>query len=252
MNIHLNHKVAIITGGSRGIGESIAKTFASHGAKVVVASRKQESVDRVAQAINASGGDALALVCHTGSEEGITALVEQTVSHFGQVDVLVNNAATNPYFGPLVEADLGAWQKTFDINVRGYFLATREVVKHFRTRSSGGSIINIASVAAHMAMPLQGIYAMSKAAVVSMTKTMAMELGRESIRINAICPGLVDTKFASALTTDEAIMKEVLSKMALKHIGKPEDIANLALYLASDASGYMTGEAVVIDGGWTI
>ena len=250
--IHLDGKVAIVTGASRGIGEAIARSYARAGAKVVLASRKIDALHEVQKKIEAEGGEAFSIACHTGDRAQVEGLVAQAVVRFGKVDVLVNNAATNPFFGPMMSIEESAWDKTFDVNVKGYFNATRALVRHLQARKAPGAIVNVASVAAQMAMPLQGVYAMTKAAVVSMTKTLAMELGSENIRVNAIAPGLVDTKFASALTTNDEIKNMVLSRMALKRIAEPEDIAGLALLLASDQGAYITGECVVIDGGWTI
>lgn len=250
--IHLEGKVAIVTGASRGIGEAIARTYAQAGAKVVLASRKLESLLEVQKKIEADGGEALSVACHTGSREQIDALVEQAVARFGKVDVLVNNAATNPYFGPMMLVEELAWDKTFEVNVKGYFHTTRAVVRHLQERGAPGAIVNVASVAGQMAMPLQGVYAMTKAAVISMTKTLAMELGSAGVRVNAIAPGLVDTKFASALTSNDEIKSMVLGRMAIKQIAEPQDIAGLALLLASDQGRYLTGECVVVDGGWTI
>ena len=250
--IHLENKVAIVTGASRGIGESIATAFAGAGAKVVLASRKIEGLREVEAKIRASGGEATSHACNTGNREQIEGLVKAAIDAYGRVDVLVNNAATNPYFGPMLNVEEAAWDKTFDVNVKGYFYAARAVAQHAIGRNAPASIVNVASVAGIMAMPLQGVYAMTKAAVISMTKTLAAELGPANVRINAIAPGLVETKFASALTTSPEISKMVLDKMALKHFAKPDDIAGLALLLASDASSYMTGECVVIDGGWTL
>lgn len=250
--IHLENKVAIVTGASRGIGEAIARTYAKAGAKVVLASRKLDGLVEVQKKIEAEGGEALAIACHTGMRDQIDALVAQTIERFGKVDVLVNNAATNPFFGPMMAIDEAAWDKTFEVNVKGYFHTTKAVVEHLQKRNAPGAIVNVASVAGQMAMPLQGVYAMTKAAVISMTKTLAMELGSANIRVNAIAPGLVDTKFAAALTTNDEIRNMVLSRMALKQIAKPQDIAGIALLLASDQGSYFTGECVVCDGGWTI
>lgn len=249
--IHLNDKVAIVTGASRGIGAAIAKTFAAHGAKVVLASRKIEGLEEVAREITAAGGEAFAQACHTGVEEQIQALVDAATQRFGKVDVLVNNAATNPYFGPMMNIDSGAWEKTFEVNVKGYFAATRAVVRHIQARKGQGSIVNIASVAGFMAMPLQGVYAMTKAAVVSMTKTLSVELGPD-VRVNAIAPGLIETKFASALTQSPEILKMVLDRTSLKRVGQPRDVAGAALLLASDAGGYFNGALLTVDGGWSI
>jgi NAD(P)-dependent dehydrogenase (short-subunit alcohol dehydrogenase family) len=250
--IHLREKVAIVTGASRGIGESIARAFAKSGAKVVLASRKIEGLRAVESAIAGEGGDAFAHACHTGSREQIEALFEAAVKRYGKVDVLVNNAATNPYFGPMLAIEEAAWDKTFEVNVKGYFHATRALATHLVARGAPGAVVNVASVAGLIAMPLQGVYGMTKAAIVSMTKTLAVELGGAGIRVNAIAPGLVDTKFASALTTSPEILKMVLDRTALKRVAQPSEIAGVALWLASDASSYATGETVVVDGGWTL
>ena len=250
--ITLENKVAIVTGASRGIGEAIARCFAANGAKVVLASRKIEGLSAVAESIGATGGSAFAVAAHTGREAECAALVEAAVKKFGKVDILVNNAATNPHFGPLVDADEGAWDKTFEVNLKGYYWMSREVVKHLRGREAPGSIVNVASVAGLVASPLQGVYAMTKAAVISMTKTLAYELAGNKIRVNAIAPGFVDTKFAAAVLKNETLLEEVMRITPMKRYGQPEEIAGGALYLASDSASYLTGHALVIDGGMTI
>jgi NAD(P)-dependent dehydrogenase (short-subunit alcohol dehydrogenase family) len=247
--ITLQDKVAIITGASRGIGEAIARTFAAHGAKVVLASRKIEGVGAVAESI---GPNAHAVATHTGKQDDCIALVDAAVKKFGKVDVLVNNAATNPYFGPFLDIDEGAWDKTFEVNLKGYFWMTREVVKHLRAREAPGSIVHMASVAGIVAAPAQGVYGMTKAAVVSMTKTMAYELAGNRIRVNAIAPGFIDTRFASAILKNDVLLDEVLKMTPMKRYGQPDEIAGGALYLASDSASYLTGHTLVIDGGMTI
>ena len=250
--INLDNKVAIVTGASRGIGEAIARCFAANGAKVVLASRKIESLQAVAESIEAAGGSAFAVAAHTGKEDECAALVDAAVKKFGKVDIVVNNAATNPHFGPLVDADEGAWDKTFQLNTKGYFWMSRELVKHLRSREAPGSIVNIASVAGLVGSPLQGVYAMTKAAVISMTKTLASELAANKIRVNAIAPGFVDTKFAAAVLKNDVLLEEVMRITPMKRYGQPDEIAGGALYLASDAASYLTGHALVIDGGMTI
>ncbi|MBX3202872.1 MAG: glucose 1-dehydrogenase [Labilithrix sp.] len=248
-SITLEGKVAIVTGASRGIGEAIARTFAANGARVVCASRKLEGVTAVASSI---GDAATAVAAHTGREDECVALVRTAIERFGKVDVLVNNAATNPYFGPMLDVDEGAWDKTFEVNAKGYFWMSREVARHLRERDARGSIINMASVAGIVASPLQGVYAMTKAAVISMTKTLAYELAPSQIRVNAIAPGFVDTKFAAAVLKNDVLLDEVLKMTPMKRYGQPDEIAGCALYLASDSASYLTGQAIVIDGGMTI
>jgi NAD(P)-dependent dehydrogenase (short-subunit alcohol dehydrogenase family) len=246
--IHLEGKVAIVTGASRGIGEAIARTFARSGARVVLAARKPEGLEKVAASI---GEGALAVAAHTGKEEDCKRLVAEAVKRFGQVDLLVNNAAANPYFGPLLDVDTGAWDKTFEVNLKGYFWMIREVARHLRAREAPGSIVNVASVAALEAAPMQGVYGMTKAAVISMTKTFAFELASSKIRVNAVAPGLVDTRFASAIVSNEGLVSEAVRKTPLGRYAAPDEIAGGVLYLASDSARFVTGHTLVIDGGMT-
>lgn len=251
-SLQLSGKVAIVTGASRGIGEAIAKCLASHGAKVVLASRKIDGLTRVAEEINARGGEAIPLACHTGQPEQVEKLVADTVARFGKVDILVNNAATNPHFGPMLSIDWPAWDKTFEVNVKGYFFMLREVARHAMERSAPASIVNVASVAGLMATPLQATYAMTKAAVISMTKTLAVELAGAKIRVNAIAPGFVKTRFASAIVDDPELSAHVVGRTPMNRVAEPNEIAGGAVYLASDEASYMTGHTLVIDGGMTI
>lgn len=250
--ISLEKKVALITGASRGIGEAIAHAFADAGAKVVLAARKPDALEAVAQAIIAKGGQALAVPTHTGKLDDVKRLVAAGLERFGQLDVLVNNAATNPYFGPMLDIEDAAFDKTFEVNVKGAFWLTREVVQHLQARGAAGSIINVASVAGLGSAAMQGVYGMTKAALISMTKTFAVELGASTIRVNAIAPGLVETKFASALTSNDEILKLATNRTPLGRHAQPKEIAGAALYLASDAASFVTGQTFVIDGGYTI
>ncbi|MBL8600506.1 MAG: glucose 1-dehydrogenase [Myxococcales bacterium] len=248
VEIRLDEKVAVITGASRGIGEAIARSFVAHGARVVLAARKPEGLAEVAQSL---GDRALAVTAHTGHEAQCVALIEKAVAHFGQVDVLVNNAATNPYFGPMLDADMGAWGKTFEVNLQGYFWCAREVARHLQARGARGSIVNVASVAGLEAAPLQGVYGATKAAVISMTRTLAYELAASQIRVNALAPGLVATRLSAAIVSNEAVMHEVMRKTPLGRPGTPDEVAAAALFLASDAAGYITGQTLAVDGGMT-
>jgi NAD(P)-dependent dehydrogenase (short-subunit alcohol dehydrogenase family) len=252
--VTLEGKVAIVTGGSRGIGEAIARTFVAHGARVVIASRKVEGVQAVAESIGKEHGadKVLAVAAHTGKEDECVRLVATAVEKFGKVDVLLNNAGTNPYFGPMLNAEMGAWDKTFDVNLKGYFWCAREVSKHCIGREAPGSIVSITSVAGLMGTPLQGVYAATKAAVISMTKTLAIELAPSKIRVNAIAPGFVDTRLASAILKNDQLLAHVLAKTPMRRYGTPDKIAGGALYLASDTASFLTGHTLVIDGGMTI
>lgn len=246
----LQDKVIVVTGASRGIGAAIAHACADAGAKVVLASRKQADLDATAASFAAE--NVLALACHTGKADEVDALMARAVERFGRVDGLVNNAATNPYFGPLIDTPDAAMEKTFEVNVRGYLYCARALVRHARTREGGAAIVNIASVAGLRAAPMQGFYGMTKAAVLSLTQTLATELGSSGIRVNAICPGLVETKFASALINNPTLRDYVIKRSPLGRHAQPEEIAGAAVYLLSDAASFTTGTHLVVDGGFTI
>jgi NAD(P)-dependent dehydrogenase (short-subunit alcohol dehydrogenase family) len=247
----LKGRVALVTGASRGIGEAIAKAYAERGARVIVSSRKQDGCEAVAGAIVAAGGDAVAMACHIGDMEALAKLFAAIEERYGRLDVLVNNAATNPYYGHVLDTDLGAFQKTVDVNIRGYFFASVLGGRLMRT-GGGGSIINIASVNAIRPGPLQGIYSVTKGAVLNMTKAFARECGPEGIRCNAILPGLIRTKFAGALISDEQQLQHYVGSNPLRRVGEPRDLAGAAVFLASEASSYVTGEFLVVDGGFLV
>lgn len=245
----LQDKVIVITGASRGIGEAIARACVDGGARVVLASRKQADLDKVVASLPADR--AIALACHTGKAEDVDAMMAKAVEKFGRVDGLVNNAATNPYFGPLIDTPDAAIDKTFEVNVRGYLYCARAFVKHARTRGNTGAIVNIASVAGIRAAPMQGIYGATKAAVISMTQTLAFELGGSQLRVNAIAPGLVETKFASAIVGNPMLRDHVVGRTPLARHAQPREIAGAAVYLLSDAASFTTGTVLVVDGGLT-
>ena len=323
----LDGKIAFVSGASRGIGEAIAKLLAQQGAHVIVSSRKIDGCQHVADAIIADGGKATAIACHIGEMEQITGVFARIREEFGRLDILVNNAATNPQFCNVLDTDLGAFQKTVDVNIRGYFFMSVEAGKLMREHgggsiinvasingvspgvfarireefgrldilvnnaatnpqfcnvldtdlgafqktvdvnirgyffmsveagklmreNGGGSIINVASINGVSPGVFQGIYSVTKAAVINMTKVFAKECAQFGIRCNALLPGLTDTKFASALVKNDAILKQALTQIPLKRVADPSEMAGAVLYLASDASSYTTGVSLNVDGGF--
>ncbi len=244
----LQGKVAIVTGASRGIGRQIAEDYARAGAKVALASRRQESLDAAAGEIRAAGGEAIGIAAHNGDKAALEALVDATVKEYGRLDILVNNAATNPHYGPLLEADDSYWSKTLEVNLMGNVWLTRAAVPLMRA-GGGGKIINVASIVGLRPGRNQGIYSITKAAVISLTKSLAAELGADQIQVNAIAPGLIQTRFAQALWSNPGLLAEVLEKTPAGRIGQPGDISGIALYLASAASDFTTGAVFLLDGG---
>ena len=248
MTFNLTNKVALITGASRGIGRAIAEAYAAAGAKVVLASRKQADLDEVADAMRGQGGDVLPIAAHTGDDTAVQALVEQATAVYGGIDILVNNAATNPHFGPLITSEESHWDKIFDVNVKGYYRVARACAASMKARG-GGKIINMASVAGLEAQPMMGIYCVSKAAVLMLTQVLANELAADNIQVNAVAPGFVKTKFSSALWQNEEVYTAVTQAIPQKRMAEPAELTGIALYLASDASSFTTGATFVIDGG---
>ncbi len=246
----LKDQVAVITGASRGIGEAIARTFARQGAKVAISSRKQDALDAVADSIKQAGGEALAVACHTGECGQIAALFDQVMARYGRVDILVNNAATNPFFGDVLHISESQYDKTFDVNTKGYFFMAQKAGL-IMMQQKKGCIINVASIAGIQASPMQGVYGMTKAAVILMTKSFAKELGPFGVRANAICPGLTATKFAKVLIDTKAIYDAAMTMVPMKRHAEPDEIAGAALYLASGAGSYANGSIIVVDGGAT-
>ncbi len=248
----LKDKVALITGGSRGIGAAMGKAFAAQGARVILASRKQTDLDEAAATINNAGGNAIGIACHVGKAEDVEKLFARIKAEYGRLDVLVNNAATNPYFGPFIYAPESMYDKTFEINVKGYFLVAQQAAQMMTGQDSGGSIINIASIEGLSPSPMMGIYSMTKAAVIMMTKVMAKELAGAKVRCNCICPGLTETKFAKVLIDTPEIYRHYVDSAPMARHAQPEEIVGAAVYFASDASSYTTGAILTCDGGSSI
>jgi NAD(P)-dependent dehydrogenase (short-subunit alcohol dehydrogenase family) len=247
--LRLDNRVAIVTGGTRGIGLAIATTFVRAGARVMVSSRKAEHVDQVVQLLRAEGRTVHGVAAHMGQPSDVARLFDATMAAFGSVDVIVNNAATNPVFGPLRDAGAEAFDKIFGVNVKGP-LALCTAAHSALAQRGRGAIVNIASIGGVSPEAGLGLYSMSKAALISLTKVLAQEWGADGIRANVICPGLVRTRFSQALWQDAHIQKSILAHQPLQRLGVPEDVAGLALFLASDASAYCTGGVYTVDGGY--
>jgi NAD(P)-dependent dehydrogenase (short-subunit alcohol dehydrogenase family) len=244
----LTGRVALVTGASRGIGSATATALAEQGAHVVLSSRKEADLQAEAARINERmPGRASAVAAHAGRQEDLERLVKTVMDRQGRIDILVNNAGTNPDMGPLMEADLGAWDKTFEVNVRGIFLLT-QLVYHAWMAEHGGSIVNIASTGGLRPGLGLGVYRISKATVVFMTRQLAREIGGK-VRVNAVAPGLIKTRFAEALWANEEILQRILAPNPMGRIGTVEEVANAVLFLASDAASYVNGEVMVVDGG---
>jgi len=250
MNFNLENKIALVTGASKGIGEAIATTFAANGAKVVINSRKQDELDKVTEKIRSTGGECIGIAANTGDSSARKALVEKTVEKYGGIDIVVNNAAANPAFGPVVQTEEWAYDKIMDVNVKAPFELCKLAYPYLKQH--GGSVINMSSIAGERPDSGLGIYSVSKAALNMLTKVMAKEWGRDDIRVNAICPGLIKTKFSQALWEDENVFKKFMKMVPMGRMGTVDEIAALALFLASDASAYCTGTLFFADGGTTI
>lgn len=247
----LTGKVAIVTGSSKGIGLAIARGLAENGAKVVISSRKQDAVDAVAEEFKNDGLEAVGIACHIGDGAQREALVAKTMEHFGRIDILVNNAAINPFFGPLETSNEEVFDKIMNVNVKAPWLLSNLVHPHMKAQSSG-SIINIASVEGiHPGFKL-GLYSVTKSAMIMLTKNQAKEWGRHGIRSNVVCPGLIKTKFSEALWTNEQLVAGYTSVVPLKRVAEADEMAGIVMLLASEAGSYMTGGVYAADGGYLI
>lgn len=246
----LDGKIAVVGGASRGIGESIAKILGEYGAHVICSSRRIDGCEAVADSIKAAGGSAEAVACHMGRVEQIELLFQHIDNTHGRVDVLVNNAASNPYYGHILDTPVAAFEKTLEVNMRGYFYMCVEAGKRMREQQSG-SIINVASVNGITPGDKQAVYSMTKAGVINMSRAFANECGRFNMRVNTLIPGLTKTKFAQALHDDAEFLEPALMRTPLKRSAEPDELAAAALYLASDASSYTTGSTITVDGGFT-
>ncbi len=248
----LSGRTALVSGASRGIGESIARLLAAHGAHVVCTSRKLEGCEQVAASIREDGGSAQAMAMHVGDPAAIEASFARLDAEGRVASILVNNAAANPYFGPMLDMDLGSYEKTVEVNLRGYFWSTVQAARRMRASAGGGggAVVNIASVNARRAAPGQGIYSMTKAGIVNMTEGFAKELAAEGIRVNAVLPGLTETKFASAITGNDKLLGTMMRMIPLARVAQPGEIAPAVLFLCSPAASYVTGATLVVDGGY--
>ncbi|MBC8438525.1 MAG: SDR family oxidoreductase [Deltaproteobacteria bacterium] len=245
----LEGKVAVITGASRGIGLAVAQKLAQHGAQCIMVSRKAESLEAAAAGIREKGGKAEAMACHTGYPDQIKAMYEKIMEKYGAVDILVNNAATNPHFGEMLTADEGIWDKTLDVNLKGPFFMIKYAVPMMKGK---GAIVNVSSVNAIKPGLFQGVYSATKAALLNMTQTLARELAPKGIRVNALLPGLTDTQFASAIISSEEICKYAVDQIPMGRYAKPEEMSGAVLYLVSDAASFTTGASLICDGGMLI
>ena len=246
----LKDKTAIVSGGSKGIGKAIALKYAEAGANVVICSRKKDNLNSAIAEAKSSGLDIVGIECNTGDISSIQNVVDQTISQFEKVDILVNNAAANPYYGPILKSEDSHWEKIWDINVKGYFNFIKACSPSMEQHKYG-KIINIASIAAKTPMDGLGVYNISKAAVVMLTKVLAKEMATSNIQVNTLAPGLIKTDFSKALWEDESVYNQIIKSIPQGRMGEPEDISGMALYLASDASDYITGSMFTVDGGLT-
>lgn len=248
LTFNLDGKIALVTGASRGIGEAIAITLADYGARCILVSRKSDALKGVAEIIASRGGTADVMECHMGDLGQIEKLVATLRERYGALHILVNNAATNPYLGEMIGADEGVWDKTFDVNLKGPFF----LIKHsapLLAASGGGAVVNVSSINGVRPAPMQGIYSITKAALIMMTQALARELASLNVRVNALLPGLVETNFSKAIIANDAIYNKAIAMIPMGRHATPDEIAGAVLYLVSDAASFTTGAHFVVDGG---
>ena len=248
--LNLAKKTAIISGGSKGIGKAIAMKLAQAGANVVICSRKKDNLDSAVNEAELNGLTLIPIECNTSNNESIQSVVDHTIEKFEKIDILVNNAAANPYYGPILNSEDSHWDKIFDVNVKGYFNFAKACSDTMIANNSG-KIINVASIAAKTPLEGLGVYNISKAAVVMLTKVLAKELGEYNIQVNTLSPGLIKTDFSKALWENEDTYNKIVKSIPQGKMGSPDDISGMALYLASEASDFVTGAIFTVDGGIT-
>jgi NAD(P)-dependent dehydrogenase (short-subunit alcohol dehydrogenase family) len=247
----LTGQVAVVTGSSRGIGRSIAEQMANFGARVVVSSRKEEACNTVVEEIRAAGGEAVAVPCNVSDKVQLQGLVDKTIATWGRLDILVCNAAVNPYFGPMAKMPEEAYDKVMNCNVKSNFLLCNMAAPHM-AKNDNGAIIIVSSIGGNQGSATLGAYGISKAADFALTKNLAIEWGPKGIRANCIAPGLIKTDFSRALWENPKLLRNAEEGAPVRRIGMPDDIAGVAVFLASRAAAYVTGQTLIVDGGITV
>jgi NAD(P)-dependent dehydrogenase (short-subunit alcohol dehydrogenase family) len=248
VNFNLDGKIALITGASRGIGEAIAMTLADHGAHCILVSRKIDALKEVADKIGSRGGKAEVMDCHMGDLAQIEKLIDRIKKRYGKLNILVNNAATNPYLGEMLGADEGVWDKTFDVNLKGPFFLIKNSARLI-SESGGGAVVNVSSINGVKPAYMQGIYSITKAGLIMMTQAFAKELAHLKVRVNVLLPGLVETNFSKAIIANDAIYDQAIKMIPMGRHAQPDEISGAVLYLVSDAASFTTGASFVVDGG---
>ncbi|XP_067256561.1 dehydrogenase/reductase SDR family member 4 isoform X1 [Chanodichthys erythropterus] len=245
---NLAGKVAIVTASTDGIGLAAAEALGQRGAHVVVSSRRQTNVDKAVSLLRSKNIQVIGTTCNVGKAEDREKLINMTVEQCGGVDILVSNAAVNPFFGNILDSTEEVWDKILGVNVKASFLLTKLVVPHMEKRG-GGSVVIVSSVAGYQPMPGLGPYSVSKTALLGLTRALAPDLAQSNIRINCVAPGIIKTRFSSALWENEGVLEEFLKQTSIKRLGQPEDIGGVIAFLCSDEASYITGETITVTGG---